>query len=76
MAHFFSVKTENDRLTLFSRILRWGLGGLFIWAGIHFEGAWPVIIFGGILVATGFFRPKRCLDENGCEIDPERTDRS
>lgn len=70
MASFFSVKTTNDRLTLFSRILRWGLGLLFVWAGWHFEGAWPAYIFGGVLIATGFFRPKRCLDENGCEIDP------
>jgi len=69
MPEFFSIKTPNDRLTLFSRLLRWSLGGLFIWAGHHFGGAWPAYIFGGILVATGFFRPKRCLDE-GCGIDP------
>ena len=70
MTNFFSVRTTNDRLTLFSRVLRWSLGALFIWVGWHFEGAWPAYIFGGILFVTGFFRPKRCLDENGCEIDP------
>jgi len=63
MASFFSIRTYNDRLTLISRILRWGLAALFIWAGNHFEDAWPAYVFGGILFVTGFFRPKRCLEE-------------
>ena len=60
----------NDRLAWFSRIMRWSLGLLFIGAGIYFykDGAWPAILFGSVLFVTGFFRPKRCLDEDGCEI--------
>jgi hypothetical protein len=58
------------RLVWFSRILRWSLGGLFIGAGIYYyqDGAWPAILLGAVLVITGFFRPKRCLDEEGCEL--------
>jgi hypothetical protein len=67
-----SVQTdtiETKRLVWFSRILRWGMGSLFIGAGIYYfnDGAWPALLFGGVLFATGFFRPKRCLEE-GCEI--------
>lgn len=58
------------RLVWFSRILRWSLGLLFIGAGIYYfkDGAWPALLVGGVLLVTGFLRPRRCLDENGCEI--------
>jgi hypothetical protein len=61
---------SDTRLVIwFSRILRWGLGGLFIWAGIHFDGYWPAILFGAAFVITGFFRPKRCLEEGSdCSV--------
>ncbi|MGL6268107.1 MAG: hypothetical protein ACRC2O_09270 [Chitinophagaceae bacterium] len=61
---------ETKRLIWFSRILRWGLGSLFIGAGIYYfeDGTWPALLFGSVLFATGFFRPKRCLAD-GCEID-------
>jgi len=54
---------------LFSRLLRWALGILFIGAGIYFidEGAWPAIAFGGLMFLTGFFRPRRCVEDN-CEV--------
>lgn len=52
-----------------SRLLRWGLGAGFIAVGIIYfnEGGWPVILFGSVFFATGFFRPKRCIDGN-CEL--------
>jgi len=50
----------------FSRLLRWSLGGLFITVGIiHFkDSGLPVILFGATIFITGFFRPRRCIDEN------------
>lgn len=61
---------STRRLIWFSRLLRWTLGLLFIGVGIYYykDGAWPAILLGAVLVVTGFFRPRRCLDENGCEI--------
>lgn len=62
--------TAETRLVIwFSRILRWGLGSFFATVGILYykEGAWPAIAFGAVIFATGFFRPKRCLDEQ-CTI--------
>lgn len=52
----------------FHRILRWMLGLLFLGAGIMYyrDGAWPAIAFGLLLVITGFFRPRRCIDDNNC----------
>jgi hypothetical protein len=61
----------NDKsLVWFSRSLRWLLGGLFVAVGIIYfkEGGWPAILFGSVLLITGFFRPKRCIDENNCEL--------
>jgi hypothetical protein len=50
----------------FSRILRWFLGIFFIIIGIVYykDGTWPAIFIGAVLMVTGFFRPKRCLDES------------
>jgi hypothetical protein len=64
-------KDENASLVWFSRILRWGLGSLFTGVGIIYydKGTWPAILFGGLIFATGFFRPKRCIDENGCDLN-------
>ena len=61
---------ETTRLILFSRLLRWAFGILFISLGMVYyeEGTWPAILFGTVFFMTGFFRPKRCLDE-GCEIE-------
>jgi hypothetical protein len=52
----------------FHRIFRWMFGLLFLGAGIIYfdEGAWPAIAFGLLLVITGFFRPRRCIDEDQC----------
>lgn len=56
----------------FSRIFRWVLGTAFIIAGLLYwnEGGWPAMLFGLVIFVTGFFRPKRCLEEGQCEIDP------
>lgn len=63
-----NVKTDDSsvRITIwFSRILRWSLGIFFMSVGVWYygEGGWPAILFGLVLVITGFFRPKRCLVE-------------
>ena len=53
----------------FSRLLRWSLGMLFIATGCIYasEGGWPAILFGTLILITGFFKPKRCIGE--CGID-------
>jgi hypothetical protein len=53
----------------FHRIFRWSLGLLFLGAGIAFyrDGSWPAIVFGGLLVLTGFFKPRRCVDDQ-CDL--------
>ncbi|HEX5024636.1 MAG TPA: hypothetical protein VFV68_05160 [Agriterribacter sp.] len=58
----------------FSKVLRWALGLLFIGVGVFYyhEGGWPAILFGLIFFATGFLRPKRCLQE-GCELPDTNT---
>lgn len=56
-------------MILFNRLLRWGLGSLFIGAGVYYwaDGAWPALVFGTLMVITGFFRPRRCVD-NSCSV--------
>ncbi len=65
-------KSDNT-VVWFSRIIRWGLGALFIGGGVYYfdQGGWPAIIFGAVLFVTGFFRPRRCLEEGSCEIQGE-----
>lgn len=65
---FQSTDSRYTKIVVwFSSLLRWSLGAVAIYFGYAFraEGAWPAIILGAILVVTGFFRPKRCLEE-GC----------
>ncbi|HSC36896.1 MAG TPA: hypothetical protein VLD19_03455 [Chitinophagaceae bacterium] len=50
-----------------SKILRWSLGVLFIVWGILADHDWYTISFGCIILATGFLKPRRCIDEN-CDI--------
>jgi len=62
---------RSDKIAVwFSRVIRWGFGILFIGGGIYYygQGGWPAIIFGAVFFATGFFRPKRCLEEGGCAL--------
>jgi hypothetical protein len=61
---------ENKRAIWFSCILRWCLGLLFIIMGYFNSGeeyAWVVVVFGLIIFATGFIRPKRCIEDN-CKV--------
>jgi hypothetical protein len=54
----------------FSRILRWLLGtGLIVLSYQYAKDdyAWVLLAFGVLLIVTGFFRPKRCLDDK-CKI--------
>jgi hypothetical protein len=59
------MNKDEKLVTWFSRLLRWGLGVAFILTGILYEDKanWPVILFGVLLVVTGFFKPKRCIDK-------------
>jgi hypothetical protein len=65
---------ETRRLIWFSRILRWTLGVLFTGAGVFFfrQGGWPLLLFGGVFIVTGFLRPRRCLEEDSCDTDLPR----
>jgi hypothetical protein len=67
------IHNDTRLVTWFSRILRWSLGGLFIWVGIHFDRYWPSILFGVVFVITGFLRPKRCLSEESCNVAEMQT---
>ncbi len=51
----------------FHRILRFGLGALFIGIAFFYKDAWPLYIFGGIIFITGFIRPRRCIDDQ-CDL--------
>ncbi|HRP55534.1 DUF2892 domain-containing protein [Agriterribacter sp.] len=55
---------SSKNVVWFSRILRWGLGIVFMATGFLYyaEGGWPVIVFGAVFFATGFFSPRRCTD--------------
>ena len=61
---------KSIRLTIWvSRLVRWGLGSFFIAIGIQYfnQDGWPAILFGAIMIITGFFRPKRCIGDS-CEL--------
>jgi hypothetical protein len=57
-------------LTWVSRSLRWGLGSIFIAVGIVYfkDGGWPALLFGAVMIVTGFFKPKRCIADENCEL--------
>lgn len=61
---------EINRVIIFNRLLRSAFGTLFISVGVIYynEGGWAAILFGAIFLVTGFFRPKKCLEE-GCDIN-------
>jgi len=53
-------------LIWFSRLLRWGLGIIFLVLGYLFSddnSAWAFFLFGVVFIFTGFLKPKRCLDD-------------
>lgn len=56
----------SDKTKLFSSLLRWILGALFVAIGILYrnEGGWPAILFGIAFFVTGFIRPRRCTGDN------------
>lgn len=60
---------QTMRVIWFSRILRWVLGAGFITAGVVMwdKGGWPAVLFGAVIFITGFFRPRRCLEDQ-CEL--------
>ena len=61
---------ENKLAIWFSSILRWSLGLVFIVMGFNQpkdDSTWAIIIFGVIILVTGFFRPKCCISDN-CNI--------
>jgi len=66
--------TKDTKLViLFSRLLRWLFGIVFITIGILFynDSGWLAVFFGVVFFATGFFRPKRCLEE-GCKTSTQK----
>ena len=53
------------------RLVRWAFAAFFISIGLLYKDAWAAIVFGGIFLVTGFFKPTRCLGEN-CDINPPK----
>ncbi|MBC6490242.1 hypothetical protein ACFSQD_07965 [Flavihumibacter stibioxidans] len=49
------------------RIIRFGLGSVFIGVATQFDDAWPLYIFGGVMFISGFIRPRRCIDDK-CDL--------
>lgn len=66
--------TSSKYVIWFSRLLRWLAGSFFIAVGIWYyqEDAWPLILFGSILVLTGFLKPVRCIND-GCAVPKQIT---
>lgn len=66
---YICCMTEKGLIWL-SRSLRWGIGAIFVTVGILYfkEGGWPALLFGGVMIITGFFRPRRCIGDENCEI--------
>ncbi len=60
----------DSTLVWFHRLLRWGLGLLFIGVGVYYweKDGWPAILFGTVMLATGFYRPRRCIGEESCAV--------
>lgn len=66
MKKIYNKMNREEKLVIwFSRLLRWSLGIFFIATGILYadEGGWPAILFGTLMLITGFFKPKRCMGE-------------
>lgn len=64
------VKSTNIVIWV-SKILRWALGALFIAWGFSEGPDWYTIVFGAIILLTGFLRPRRCIDGH-CEISSRK----
>lgn len=60
-----AMNKDEKLITWFSRLLRWLLGAFLMGAGIVYahKGGWPAILFGALILVTGFFKPKRCINE-------------
>ena len=64
-------ETKEIKMILWTnRLIRWSFGCLFLSFGLinKDEGRWIALVIGIAFIITGFFRPKRCLEE-GCSID-------
>lgn len=72
MKHVQHKMDKEEKMVIwFSKILRWSLGIVFIATGILYagEGGWPAILFGTLILITGFFKPKRCISD--CRFDQQ-----
>lgn len=63
------MATVAEKTTWFSRAIRWTLGLVFIITGIQYlrQEGWPVLVFGIIIFATGFLKPRRCIEDK-CDL--------
>ena len=53
-----------------SSILRWAIGIVFLTLGFIFrkeDDPWILFLFGTVLFVSGFFRPRRCIDDQ-CNV--------
>ena len=58
------ISGNAGAVILWSRFVRWGLGLIFIGAGLFVEKNIPAIVFGVVLFTTGFLKPRRCIPED------------
>lgn len=49
--------------TWVSRIVRWALAAGFVYLGYTYEGMEFLYLFALVVFITGFFVPKRCVDD-------------
>jgi hypothetical protein len=64
-----TVKTETLAIWL-SRFLRFALGLLMLWLAYSYDDAQILYFVGALIFATGFLKPKRCID-GACDIPPK-----
>lgn len=60
---------EINFATWVSRLIRWALAAVLAYIAYSFEDAKILYIFAGVAFISGFFAPKRCIDDN-CNIPP------
>jgi hypothetical protein len=57
--------------TWVSRIIRWALAAAFAWMAYAYKGMEFLYLFAAVVFITGFFVPKRCIDDSCALPDKE-----
>ena len=72
LAYMFKQKdTKSTKAVIWvSSLVRWLLGLVFLYMAYLLRkeaGTWILLLFGSVLFVSGFFRPKRCIDDR-CDL--------